>query len=112
MTGTFRDSQSGDSYQFRRNGSYTFTSGRSGRATGNLSHSGTWKLLSSWEGEGHAEGGTVQLKATRRVVLRGGRQRVLRASRTFRLAMKFPFENGVIGIDSVWFYAPDYKPNS
>lgn len=66
-------SQNGDRYLFRSNGTYTFSKGDV--SAGNVSHSGTWRL-----GRG---GKTLRLLATRRVVLEGHHRRTLRASKTF-----------------------------
>jgi len=66
-------SQDGDRYLFRSNGTYTFS--RGDVSAGNVSHSGTWRL-----GRG---GKTLRLLATRRVVLEGHHRRTLRAGKTF-----------------------------
>jgi len=70
-------SQNGDRYLFRSNGTYTFSKGNI--SAGNVSHSGTWRL-----GRG---GKTLRLLATRRVVLEGHHRRTLRANKTFVMAI-------------------------
>lgn len=60
-------------YTFRGNGTYTFVTGN--KASGNVSHSGTWKLGNS--------GRLLRLHATRRIVLEGRKRRTLKANKNF-----------------------------
>ena len=105
--GSFRNKRTGDVYRFRSNGNYTFEAGPAKRRSGNISHSGTWRILDYYEGSSDSDSnvGTLQLRSTRRVVLEKRKRRTLRANRTFQLPMALSMEDGVIFISEQRFDA-------
>lgn len=107
FVGSFRNKRTGDTYRFQANGSYTFEAGPAKRRSGNVSHSGTWRILDYYEGssDDSSNMGTLQLRATRRVVLEKRKRRTLRTVRTFQLPMALSMEDGVIFISEQRFDA-------
>ncbi len=109
FVGSWDNPRSGDRYVFRSNGTYTFTNGPAKRATGNVSHSGTWRISEyhSATSDNDSDRGTLHLRATRRVVLEGSRRRTLKSNRRFTLPITSSDATGLIGISGQTFYTKD-----
>jgi len=88
-------SELGNSYILRPDGTYTFSTTFPGATA--ISHSGTWRLRG---------GGALLLHATRRVVLEDHRRRVLRADKRFSLALAFRDMN-TLTFDGAYFHRPN-----
>lgn len=90
LVGTWRHPKSGDKYHFRSDATYQFKGGAKNRRRGNVSHSGFWKIVQPTEKEsgGSMEGPVaLSLRSTSRTVLQGGRERVLKSNRVFRIVV-------------------------
>jgi hypothetical protein len=103
------EARNGDRYLFRVNGTYTFYAGRAKQRSGNISHSGTWRLGEYRNSTQESVVGTarITLHSTSRTVLEGRRKRVLRANRTFKVRYLITQADGVSTFDKVAFYTPD-----
>lgn len=90
LVGTWRHPTNGDRYRFGSDATYTFTAGPAKRRSGQLSHSGFWRITQPTEEEsGGSQEGPVALvlNARMRVVRRGGQRVVLNTKRSFRLVV-------------------------
>ncbi|RZA20327.1 MAG: hypothetical protein EOP10_18360 [Proteobacteria bacterium] len=98
-----------DRYIFRVNGTYTFYAGLAKRKSGNISHSGTWRLSEYRNSTQESVVGTatLTLRSTSRTVLEARRKRVLRANRTFKIRYLITQADGLSTFDKVPFYTPD-----
>lgn len=99
----------GDRYVFRSNGKYTFIAGRAKRATGTVSHSGTWRLTdySRRTEEGVEADVSLRLHSTSRVVSQRGQRRTLKTNRRETIRLTLTEADGVLIVDGQPFYTPD-----
>ncbi|RYX81706.1 hypothetical protein EON83_22745 [bacterium] len=96
LIGTWRHPSNGDVYRFNSNATYTFTAGKANARSGQLSHSGYWKIAQPTEREsGGSMEGPVALvvKPRSRVVLRSGRKVTVATTRSFRLVVDVAFKS-------------------
>lgn len=90
LRGVWLNPQNGDRYQFRSNATYTFWAGNSKSRSQSVSHSGWWKIAPPTQKEsgGSMEGPVaLVLRSTARTVSQGGRERILKSTRTFRIVV-------------------------
>lgn len=90
LVGTWRHPRNGDKYRFNSDATYTFWAGAVKRKGGNLSHSGSWKIVqpTARESGGSLEGPVaLRLNSTSRVVLEKGVRRTVATNRTFRIVV-------------------------
>lgn len=88
LTGTWRHPTNGDCYRFGSDATYTFTAGPAKRKSGQLSHSGFWRMSrpTEEESDGSLDGiAALILDSKSRIVRRGKNRVVLDSNRSFRL---------------------------
>ncbi|BCM89302.1 hypothetical protein IAD21_01147 [Abditibacteriota bacterium] len=97
LIGTWRHPTNGDLYRFNSNATYTFTAGKASARTGQLAHSGSWKIAQPTQREsgGSMEGPVaLVLNSHNRTIKRNGRKVTLTSTRSFRLVVDVVHKGG------------------
>ncbi len=106
LVGTWRHPTNGDRYRFGSDATYTFSAGPFKRRSGQLSHSGFWKIVNPTQREsGGSQEGPVALvlNARTRIVLQGRKRVVLDTRRSFRLVVDIAFDENGEGMDDNFY---------